>query len=157
MPPPYPLDTGVQALIQSAFTPAESIPVYKSFFLPSDDLRKTPNGYVFWDASDLTPALCSEGFAEPGGNESVSFSLDVACVAHDNTKRKALAESVLDVLQPTVSGRRTFLTSYAVPSTGVFIQYLRLEGTEETGNYKVGHSNPDVTLLVLSFSGKATC
>lgn len=157
MSAPYDLDIGIQALIKSAFSVSADIPVYKSFFLPSDDLKKTPNGYVFWDIADISPLLSSEGFAEAGGNESIGFSLDVACVAHDNTQRKALAASVLDVLQPTVSGRRTFLTSYTVPATSVFIQYLRLEGTEETGNYKVGQSNPDVSLLVLSFSGKATC
>jgi hypothetical protein len=49
------------------------------------------------------------------------------------------------------------LTSYVVPGTEVFIQYLRITATNETGILKTGQSNPDITMLVLSFSGKATC
>lgn len=153
MSAPYDLDIGLQKLIAGSV----SVPVYKAQFLPSEDLKATPNGYVFWDAPDIIPLLSSEGFAEPSGNESVTFELDIACVAYDNVKRKALAASVLNVLQPTVSGRRTFLTSYAVPGTEVFIQYLRMTATNETGILKTGQSNPDITMLVLSFSGKATC
>lgn len=153
MSAPYNLDIGLQKLISGS----TSVPVYKSQFLPSEDLKATPNGYVFWDAPDIEPLVSSEGFASPSGNESITFSLDVACVAYDNAKRKALATSVLNVLQPTVSGRRTFLTSYNVAGTGVFIQYLRMTATNESGILKTGQANPDLMMLVLSFTGKATC
>jgi hypothetical protein len=155
MSAPYNLDEGIQALLKSAVS--STIPVYKSMHVPPDDLRSTPNGYIFWTYSEFIPALCSEGFAEENGNESVGFVLDVACVAHDNARRKALSGNVLDVLQPTVSGRRTFLTSYTVPSTNVFLQYLRLESIEESGIIRTGQSNPDQSLLIMTFNGKATC
>jgi len=155
MSAPYNLDVGIQTLLVSA-VPVNTN-VYKSMHVPSDDIHKTPNGYVFWSYSELAPALCSEGFAEENGNESISFVVDVACVAHDNARRKALSGSVLDVLQPTVSGRRTFLKSYTVPSTEVFLQYLRLESIEESGILRVGQSTPDQSILIMTFNGKATC
>ena len=99
----------------------------------------------------------SEGFSEPNGRESISFNVDIAVVHHDNAQRKSVAASVLNVLQPTVSGRRTFLTSYQVPQTSVFIQNLRLVSTNEETLLKTGQGTPDLTMLVFSFVGKATC
>lgn len=152
---PYALDVGIQKLISVAV--GASIPCSKSSFLPSYDLQSAPNGYVFYDISEITPFHSSEGLAEADDSEKCSFTLDVACVAHDNTQRKALVTSVLSALQPIVSGRRTQLTSYDVAGTGTFINYLRLTSQEETSAMKTGQSNPDLTMLVLSFSGKATC
>jgi len=44
-----------------------------------------------------------------------------------------------------------------VPSTGVFLQYLRLESMEESGILRVGQSTPDQSILIMTFNGKATC
>jgi hypothetical protein len=150
---PYPLDTGIQTLLSGAMG---TIPVYKSDFVPSYDLKDTPDGYVFWSLGDLTPYHCSEGVSGPDGRDTANFELDIVCVAHSNTQRKDLVTSVLAVTQPVVSGRRTQLTAYQV-SSDVFINYLRLDSQNETSVLKQGQSTPDLTLLVLSFSGKATC
>lgn len=156
MSSPYPLDVGLQALIVAAVADT-TIPVAKSAFLPSYDMKVTPSGFIFWDASELTPYHSSEGHAEANGLEVCNFTLDVACAAHSNTQRKALVTSVLSLLQPIVAGRRTQLTSYDITGTDVFINFLRLDSQNETSVLKTGQSNPDLTLLVLSFSGKATC
>lgn len=153
---PYALDTGIQKLIVTGINNT-TIPVRKSQFMPSYDLKETPSGFVFWDLSELAPYHCSEGLAGLDARDVCTFTLDVACAAHDNTLRKTLVTSVLSVLQPISSGRRTQLTSYTVPATNVFVNYLRLESQNETSVLKAGQSNPDLTLLVLSFSGKATC
>ncbi len=153
---PYALDIGIKKLITTAINNT-NIPVHKSQFVPSYDLKETPSGFVFFDLSELTPYHSSEGLAGTDGRDVCTFTLDVACASHDNTLRKALVTSVLSVLQPISSGRRTQLTSYTVPATGVFINYLRLDSQNETSVLKAGQSNPDLTLLVLSFSGKATC
>jgi hypothetical protein len=39
----------------------------------------------------------------------------------------------------------------------VYINYLRFDSQDETYVLKTGQSNPDLTMIVLSFSGKATC
>lgn len=156
MTSPYPLDIGLQALLVAAIDDT-TIPVAKSSFLPPYDLKDTPNGFVFWDCSDITPYHSSEGLTEANGLEVCNFTLDVACAAHSNTQRKSLVTSVLSLLQPIVAGRRTQLTSYDVADTDVFINFLRLDSQNETSVLKTGQSNPDLTLLVLSFSGKATC
>lgn len=153
---PYPLDKGIQKLIVTAINDT-TIPVRKAQFVPSFDMQETPSGFVFWDLSDLVPYHCSEGLAEDSTGDNCTFTLDVACASHDDTQRRALVTSVLSVLQPISSGRRTQLTSYAVTGTGVFINYLRLDSQNETSVLKTGQSNPDLTMLVLSFSGKATC
>jgi hypothetical protein len=111
---------------------------------------------VYYDISECTPYHSSEGVAEAGDLETYSFMLDVACVAHSNTQRKLLVTSVLSALQPIVSGRRTQLTAYEIEGTNVFINFLRLLSQEEVTSLKTGQSNPDLTMLVLSFSGKAT-
>jgi len=153
MSSPYPLDVGIQTLLVSAMG---AIPVYKSDFVPSLDLKSTPNGYVFFSIGDLTPSHCSEGLAGSANKETVGFELDVICVAHDNVQRKTLVTSVMAVLQPLVSGRRTQLTSHLISST-VFINYLRFESQRETSMLKEGQSTPDLTMLALTFTGKATC
>jgi hypothetical protein len=150
---PYPLDVGMQTLIGGSV----NVPVYKSAFVPSLDLKATPNGYVFFDIDEISGYHSSEGMAGTDGREIANFRLDIACAAHSNTQRKALVTSVLAVLQPIVSGRRTQLTSYLIGATGVFVNYLRLESQTETSVVKTGQSTPDLTLIVLSFSGKATC
>lgn len=150
---PFPLDIGIQSLISGATT----VPVYKSAFVPSLDLKATPNGYVFYDIDDCTPYHSSVGMAGLDGREMCNFSLDVACIAHDNTQRKALVTAILAVCQPISSGRRTQLTAYTIGTTGVFVNYLRLDSQNETSVLKTGQSNPDLTLIVLSFTGKATC
>lgn len=152
---PSDLDTAIQTLITSGT--GTSIPVAKSSFVPSFDMKETPNGYVFWDLSDIEPYHSSEGFSEANGHEVCNFTLDVACVAYSNSQRKSIVTSVLSVLQPIVSGRRTQLTSYDVGTTGVFMNYLRLDSMNETTTIKTGQSNPDMSMLVLSFTGKATC
>lgn len=152
---PYALDVGIQALISTAV--GSSIPCSKSSFLPSHDLKSAPNGYVFYDISEILPFHSSEGLAEANDSEKCSFTLDVACVAHSNDDRKALVTSVLSALQPIVAGRRTQLTSYLVTGTTVFVNYLRFDSQDETSVLKTGQSNPDLTMIVLSFSGKATC
>lgn len=152
---PYTLDVGLQSLISGAV--GATIPCSKSSFLPSHDLKTAPDGYVFYDISEITPFHSSEGLAEANDSEKCSFTLDVACVAHSNTQRKALVTSVLAVLQPIVAGRRTQLTSYSVTGTNVYINYLRFDSQDETYVLKTGQSNPDLTMIVLSFSGKATC
>jgi hypothetical protein len=153
MSSPYPIDEGIQKLIA---TSVAGVPVSKSSFLPSFDLKSAPNGYVYYDISECTPYHSSEGVAEAGDLETYSFMLDVACVAHSNTQRKLLVTSVLSALQPIVSGRRTQLTAYEIEGTNVFINFLRLLSQEEVTSLKTGQSNPDLTMLVLSFSGKAT-
>jgi hypothetical protein len=152
---PYTLDVGLQSLISGAV--GSTSPCSKSSFLPSPDLKTAPDGYVFYDISEITPFHSSEGLAEADDSEKCSFTLDVACVAHSNTQRKALVTSVLAVLQPIVAGRRTQLTSYSVTGTSVYINYLRFDSQDETYVLKTGQSNPDLTMIVLSFSGKATC
>lgn len=152
---PYPLDIGIQKLITS--TVSTTIPVSKSSFVPSYDMKETPNGFIFWDLSDLEPYHSSEGQSEADGVECVNFTLDVACVAHSNIQRKALVTSVLTTMQPVSAGRRIQLTSHTVTGTDVFINYLRLTMQTETSTMKTGQSNPDLTMIVLSFSGKATC
>lgn len=152
---PYALDVGLQSLISTAV--GATVPCSKSAFLPPVDLKDAPNGYVFWDASELTPFHSSEGLATADESEKCSFTLDVACVAHSNTQRKALVTSVMAYLQPIVAGRRTQLTSYSITGTGVYINYLRFDSQDETSVLKTGQSNPDLTMIVLSFSGKATC
>jgi hypothetical protein len=153
MTSPYIIDEGIQKLIADSIP---GIPVAKSAFLPAFDLKSTPDGYVFYDISECTPYHSSEGVAEAGDLETYSFMLDVACVAHSNTQRKLLVTSVLSALQPIVAGRRTQLTAYEVGTTNVFINFLRLLSQEEVTSLKTGQSNPDLTMLVLSFSGKAT-
>lgn len=153
---PYALDTGIQKLITTAVNNA-TIPVRKTQFLPSYDMLETPNGFIYWDLSELTPYHSSEGLAEANGDDTCTFTLDVACAAHDNAARKSLVTAVLSGLQPVSTGRRIQLTSYTVANTGCFINYLRLVAQNEVSVLKSGQSNPDLTLLVLSFSGKATC
>lgn len=155
MSSPYPIDDGIQKLLTTAL--GSSVTVSKIDFLPALDLKATSAGYVYFDISECTPLHSSEGMAEANDAEVMEFSLDVACVAHSNTQRKALVTSVLAVLQPIVAGRRTQLTSYTVTGTSVFINFLRLDSQEEVSSLKTGQSNPDLTMLVLSFSGKATC
>tara|TARA_R110000868_G_scaffold102246_2_gene281594 strand:+ start:5933 stop:6397 length:465 start_codon:yes stop_codon:yes gene_type:complete len=154
MSSPYPLDIGIQALLVVAM--GADIPVYKSDFVPSVDLKSTPNGYVFFSIGDIIPNHCSEGLAGPDTGETIGFELDVICIAHDNVQRKSLVTSVLAVLQPLVSGRRTQLTSYRINGTS-YINYLRLESQRENSMLKEGQSTPDLTMLALTFSGKATC
>jgi len=153
MSSPYPIDDGIQKLIATA---TSGIPVFKSAFFPALDLKSTPDGYIYYDISECSPYHSSEGVAEAGDSETYSFMLDVACVAHSNTQRKVLVTSVLSALQPIVSGRRTQLTAYEIDNTNVFINFLRLLSQEEVTSLKTGQSNPDLTMLVLSFSGKAT-
>lgn len=155
MPAPYNIDIGLQKLISGACP--TGVPCYKSQFVPSEDLKDTPKGYVFFDISEIEPYHCSEGFSETNGRESISFNVDIAVVHNDNTQRKSVATSVLNVLQPTVSGRRTFLTSYQVPGTSVFIQNLRMVSTNEETVLKTGQGTPDLTMLILNFIGKAIC
>jgi len=150
---PYSIDTALQTLISGTV----AVPVYKSAFVPSLDINTTPNGYVFFDIDEMFGYHSSEGMAGEDGLEIANFRLDIACAAHSNAQRKALVTSVLSVLQPVVSGMRTQLTSYLIGTTGVFINYLRLESQTETSVVKTGQSTPDISLIVLSFSGKATC
>lgn len=154
MSAPYNIDNAIMKIL-SAGMPT-GVPVYKSEFLPSEDLTKMPKGYVFFDVSNMTPALCSEGYSEPNGRESVDFLLDVSVVHHENAQRKSLQASVLNVLQPTVSGRRTILTSHNVQGTGVFLNYIRMESVEEGAVLKTAQSTPDLAVLMMSFSGKAS-
>jgi hypothetical protein len=151
----YNIDEAIQKILRAGI--ATDVPVTKSQFMPSYDLKSTPKGFVFWDIQDIMPLQCSEGLEGTNGKETVSFMLDVACVAHKNTDRKALHNSVLNVLQPVSSGRRQQLTAYNVAETGVFINYIRLLSTVENTSPKTGQSTPDMTMIVLSFSGKATC
>lgn len=153
MPFPFDIDIGMQALIASG----TSVPVAKSAYLPSIDMQTTPNGYIYYDISDIVSQHDSQGLASVGVYGVGEFELDVACVARTNAQRKALVTEVLDVLQPVVDNRRTQLTAYAIPETSVFINYIRLESQNETAILKTGQSNPDVTIIVLSFSCKATC
>ena len=153
---PYSLDTGIQKLLSGLTVSGKSITVVKSGFMPPLDLQKHPIGYVYWDLGELSPMHNSEGLAVPGEGETVSFDLDIACIAHDNAQRKALANAVLNILQPVVSNRRTQLTSHSVTGTGVFINYIRFLSSGEAMEAKTGQSNPDVTVILLSFTGKAT-
>ena len=153
---PYSLDTGIQKLLSNLTVSGKPITVVKSGFMPSLDLQKHPIGYVYWDLGELSPMHNSEGLAVPGEGETVSFDLDIACIAHDNAQRKALANVVLDIMQPVVNTRRTQLTSHSIAGTGVFINYCRFLTSAEAMEPKTGQSNPDVTLIVLSFTGKAT-
>jgi hypothetical protein len=150
------LDIGIQKLLTIAVNNS-TIPVSKSQFVPSYDMRSTPNGFVYFDTSAVSLAHSSEGMQENGSKEVGTFTLDIGCVAHDVVKRKTLMESVVNTLQPVVAGVRTQLTSYLVPTTTVFINYLRLMDKNETAVLKEGQSNPDQTVLILIFSGKATC
>jgi hypothetical protein len=153
---PYNLDAGIQKLLGSLTVAGKSITVAKAGFLPSLDLQKYPNGYVYWDLGDQVPMHNSEGLGSAGDGETVSFDLDIACIAHENAQRKAIVDAVLDILQPVVSGRRLQLTSHTIAGTGVFINYLRFQSSAEAMEAKTGQSNPDVTVIVLSFVGKAT-
>lgn len=153
---PFNLDNAIQKLLGSITVASKPIAVAKAGFLPSLDLAKHPNGYIYWDLSEQTPMHDSEGMSAPGKGETVSFDLDIACVAHDNTQRKALADAVLDIVQPVVNNRRTQLTSYSVTGTGVYINYMRFVSSVEAMEAKTAQSNPDVTVILLSFTGKAT-
>ena len=151
----YNIDEAIQKILRAGIQ--SNVPVTKSQFMPAYDLKDTPKGFVFWDLQDIMPLQCSEGLDGPDGKETVSFMLDVACVAHQNTDRKALSNAVLNVLQPVSSGRRRQLTAYNVAGTGVFLNYIRLLSSIENTSTKTGQSTPDMTMIVLSFSGKATC
>jgi hypothetical protein len=151
----YKIDEALQKILRAGIP--TNVPVTKSQFMPSYDLKETPKGFVFWDLQDIIPLQSSEGLGRPDGKETVSFMLDVACVAHQNTDRKALHDYILNVLQPVSSGRRVQLTAYNVAGTGVFINFVRLISTIENTSLKTGQSTPDMTMIVLSFSGKATC
>lgn len=153
---PFNLDNGIQKLLGSVTVSSKPITVAKAGFLPSLDLAKHPNGYIYWDLSEQSPMHNSEGLSDPNKGETTSFDLDIACVAHENTQRKALCDAVLDILQPVVNNRRTQLTSYSVPGTGVFINYVRFVSSAEAMEAKTAQSNPDVTVILLSFTGKAT-
>lgn len=150
---PYNLDTAIQSLLGGIKISGKPITVAKAGFMPSLDLQKHPYGYIYWDLSEQSPMHSSEGLGE---TETVSFNLDIACIAHDNAQRKALANAVLNILQPVVSNRRTQLTSHSVTGTGVFINYIRFLSSGEAMEAKTGQSNPDVTVILLSFTGKAT-
>ena len=151
---PYNLDEAIQKLLRSALP--TTVPVYKAQFVASPDIKPSPLGYCYWNIDQVQTMHCSEGLSGTNG-EVVSFTLDVAVAAHDNTQRKALANSVLNTLQPVSNGRRTQLTAYIVPGMSVRINYLRLETTEEVPAMKTGQSTPDMTMLLITFSGKATC
>ena len=151
---PYNLDEAIQKLLRSALP--TTVPVYKAQFVASPDIKPSPLGYCYWNIDQVQAMHCSEGLSGTNG-EVVSFTLDVAVAAHDNAQRKALANSVLNTLQPVSSGRRTQLTAYIVPGMSVRINYLRLETTEEVPAMKTGQSTPDMTMLLITFSGKATC
>jgi hypothetical protein len=151
---PYNLDDAIQKVLRSALP--TTVPVYKAEFVASPDLKVTDLGYVYWNIDQITADHHSEGLSGTNG-EVVSFTLDVAVAAHQNTQRKSLANSVLNVLQPVSGGRRKQLTAYLVPGTSVRINYLRLLMTEEVPSLKTGLSTPDMTMLLITFSGKATC
>ena len=84
MSAPYNIDIGLQKLISSGCP--TGVPCYKSQFVPSEDLKDTPKGYVFFDISEIESALCSEGFSEPNGRESISFNVDIAVVDRKSTR-----------------------------------------------------------------------
>lgn len=151
---PYDIDEAIQKLLRSALP--TTVPVYKAQFVASPDIKPSPLGYCYWSIDQYRADHCSEGLSGTNG-EVVTFTLDVAVAAHDNTQRKSLANSVLNTLQPVSNGRRTQLTAHIVQGTSVRINYLRMEATEEVPSLKTGQSTPDMTMLLITFSGKATC
>lgn len=152
---PYNIDEAIQKILRSAVP--TTIPVYKAEFVASPDIAPSPLGYVYWNIDEISPFHDSEGLSGNNGKEVISFTLDVACSAHDNAQRKVLMTYVLNALQPITSGRRIQLTAYQVPGVACRINYLRLITTQEVPSLKAGQSTPDMTVALMTFSGKATC
>lgn len=149
---PVDIDIGIQTLLATT-----GYNVYQSDFVPSFDLKNNSTGYMVWSTEQFTPNIDSEGHSEPSsGKGTYNFELDVICFHSNVATRKTISDALLDVLQPVVGTKRTFLTSYAIGSTGVFVCYIRLNYADKIYDLKTGQSNPEVVGSLYNFSCKFT-
>ena len=114
--------------------------------------RDMSNGYITWDFDTEHTLQCNLG--DPG---IIQGDLTVLCWCQNHTTRQNIINSVLDVLSPTVGGKRKGIGP--VQLTNTFWHWIRLDDTnpvDEIFNEKQGHDVPEVVGLQLNFLLKAS-
>jgi len=148
---PADFDEDIHTLLK---TNALSLPVHRGEFIPPSDLAPYKSGYITWSYDEETTLIDSEGHANIGTKQMVDFYLDVTVFGDTNAKRKSAADAVLDLLQPVVSGKRTFLTSQTVGDT--FFNFVIYRSSSQIYNIKTGQSTVEVAGILMSFSCRVT-
>lgn len=149
---PTNIDIDIQTLLEGNNL---SLPVHRSDSPAPEDQKGYQNGYIIWEALDESLLINSEGHLTKDGKQFQDFNLDVTVYADKNAKRKAAVDSVMDLLQPIVSNRRTILTSHTVGST--FFNYIRfVSPATYIYTIKTGQTTTEVSGVSLTFACRAT-
>jgi len=149
---PINIDTDIQTLLSSN---SASLPVFRADSVASTDLVRFINGYITWEAPDANLLINSEGHLSKDGKQFIDFMLDVSVYADKNSKRVSAVDTVMDLLQPVVSNKRTILTSHTVGAT--FFNYIRfVSPSSYIYAVKTGQSTTEVAGILLTFACRAT-
>jgi hypothetical protein len=131
-----------------------TIPVYYIDQIPSFDLAKNKNGFVGWDCETSNPMHNTEGVEYAGSAIVLNFKLTVTIYGSTMTVRNSIESSVLDILQPKVSGKRVPLRSFQL--TDGFVRYLVWLSTDEFPIPKTAQSNAELSATVLVFDSSVS-
>lgn len=129
----------------------EIVKHYQIDQVPAYEQAKNLAGFIAWDIVEPTTHLCSEGLSYTNGN-SLVISSDLILYIYSNRLdvRSGLLTAVLDILQPKVSGKRTFLKGLTL--TNGFIRHLVLTEQSDYPVSKTGQSTPELSASVMTFT-----
>jgi hypothetical protein len=131
-----------------------TVPAYYIDQVPSFDLAKNKNGFVCWDCETSNPMHNTEGIEYASSSVVLNFKLIVTVYGSTLSVRNTLEASILDVLQPKVSGKRIPLKSTQL--TDGFVRYLVWLSTDEFPIPKTAQSNAELSATVLVFDSSVS-
>lgn len=131
-----------------------TVPAYYIDQVPSFDLAKNKNGFVCWDCETSNPMHNTEGIEYASSSVVLNFKLIVTVYGSTLSVRNTLEASILNVLQPIVSGRRIPLKSTQL--TDGFVRYLVWLSTDEFPIPKTAQSNAELSATVLVFDSSVS-
>ena len=131
-----------------------TVPAYYIDQVPSFDLAKNKNGFVCWDCETSNPMHNTEGIEYASSSVVLNFKLIVTVYGSTLGVRNTLEASILDVLQPKVSGKRIPLKSTQL--TDGFVRYLVWLSTDEFPIPKTAQSNAELSATVLVFDSSVS-
>ena len=131
-----------------------TVPAYYIDQVPSFDLAKNKNGFVCWDCETSMPMHNTEGIEYADDSIVLNFPLTVTIYGSTMQQRNTIEGTVLDILQPKVSGKRVPIRSQQL--TDGFIRYLVWLSTDEFPIPKTAQSNAELSATVLVFDSSVS-
>ena len=124
-----------------------SVPIYFIEQIPSFDQAKNLQGFVGWDIEEISPYHNSEGIAYANDQLATKFELQLSVYGRTISVRTGIEKTILDIVQPIVSGKRKHLIGRQL--TKAFVRHIIWVSTTEFPVLKTAQSTPELSASVM--------